>query len=278
MVITASAQTSVTVDGIKYNLDGSTATVTYPNDSRPGSSNPSTYTGDITIPSTITVDEVTYNVTEIGERAFYAANISSISLPDGLLTIGKKSLMSSGIAELNVPSSVTKLGDEAVEGCSNLTTITLNEGSGGTWGRWVFWRASDAYDVYMICDTKPEVPDIYTFDNDFASTIHIYPSLYLDYKTDYHWNCYNIVPDLVQDMSHEDLQTAIANFSAKLPANDEVGTAPGFYSQSSVDAVKDALAAAAALDEGPTGGAFYWPRTIPPSQIAIKAECQAIKD
>ena len=47
MVITASAQTSVTVDGIKYNLDGSTATVTYPNDSRPGSSNPSTYTGDI---------------------------------------------------------------------------------------------------------------------------------------------------------------------------------------------------------------------------------------
>ena len=85
MVITASAQTSVTVDGIKYNLDGSTATVTYPNDSRPGSDNPSTYTGDITIPATITVDEVTYNVTEIGERAFYAANISSISLPDGLL-------------------------------------------------------------------------------------------------------------------------------------------------------------------------------------------------
>ena len=448
MVITASAQTSVTVDGIKYNLDGSTATVTYPNDSRPGSSNPSTYTGDITIPATITVDEVTYNVTEIGERAFYAANISSISLPDGLLTIGKKSLMSSGIAELNVPSSVTKLGDEAVEGCSNLTTITLNEGGGGTWGawvfwrdgngydvymicdvkpslydditfdqghastihvkpsmydtyvadskwscynlvpdiggsvtfidfvedgikykmtaedkvsvvykndskpsssnanlysgditipaqvthdgvtynvtgianyafryapitsitlpeglvsigeeaiyktqiteitlpnsvttmgtyamgynsllkkitvgseaatkewgRWVFWRASDAYDVYMICDTKPEVPDIYTFDNDFASTIHVYPSLYLDYKTDYHWNCYNIVPDLVQDMTHEDLQNAIANFSAKLPADDEVGTDPGCYTTTSVQAVKDALAAANALDEGAT--------------------------
>ena len=104
----------------------------------------------------------------------------------------------------------------------------------------------------MICDTKPEVPDIYTFDNDFASNIHIYPSLYLDYKTDYHWNCYNIVPDLVQDMTHEDLQNAIANFSAKLPADEEVGTDPGFYTPASVQAVKDALAAASALDESAT--------------------------
>lgn len=63
MMLTAaivSAQTSATVDGIKYNLDGTTATVTYPNDSRPRSSNPSTYTGAITIPATITVDDVTY--------------------------------------------------------------------------------------------------------------------------------------------------------------------------------------------------------------------------
>ena len=443
-----SAQTTATVDDIKYILDGSDATVTYPNESRPSSSDPSTYTGDIVIPPSINVDGTDYNVTAIGERAFYAADISTISLPEGLTTIGKKSLMNSKITELNVPSSVTKLGDEAVESCSNLTTITLNEGGGGTWGawvfwresggyqvymicdvkpslydditfdqghastihvkpgmydtymadskwscynlvpdiggsvtfiefeedgikykmtaedkvsvvykndnkpgssnpnlytgditipdqvihdgvtynvtgiasyafryaditsislpeglisigdeaiyktqiteitlpntltttgtyavgynsnlekitvganaaaqkwgKWVFWRASGAYEVYMICDTKPEVPDIYTFDNDFASNIHIYPSLYLDYKTDYHWNCYNIIPDLVQDMTHEELQTAIANFTAKLPADEEAGTDPGFYTPASVQAVKDALAAANALDENAT--------------------------
>ena len=448
LTIAATAQTTATVDGIKYNLDGSTATVTYPNDSKPSSSDPSAYTGDIVIPATITVDATTYNVTTIGERAFYAADISSISLPEGLTTIGKKSLMNSKITKLTVPSSVTKLGDEAVESCSNLTTITLNEGGGGTWGAWVFWResggyqvymicdvkpslydditfdqghastihvkpnmydtymadskwscynivpdigggvtfidfvedgikykmtaedkvsvvyatdgkpgssnpntytgditipaqvthdgktysvtgignyafryaditsitlpeglvsigdeaiyktqiteltlpnslttmgtyamgynsnlqtitfgsniatqkwgkwvawrASDPYEVYMICDTKPEVPDIYTFDNDFASNIHIYPSLYLDYKTDYHWNCYNIVPDLVQDMTHEDLQNAIASYNAKLPADEEVGTDPGFYTPASVQAVKDALAAAGSLDESAT--------------------------
>ena len=38
------AQTSATVDGIKYILDGTTAAVTYPNDTEPGTS---TYTGDI---------------------------------------------------------------------------------------------------------------------------------------------------------------------------------------------------------------------------------------
>ena len=450
LAITISAQTSVTVDGIKYNIDGINATVTYPNESRPSSSDPSTYTGNIVIPPTINVDGTDYNVTTIGERAFYAADISSISLPEGLITIGKKSLMNSKITELTVPNSVTNLGDEAVESCSNLTTITLGEGCGGTWGawvfwrssggyevymicdtkpelydnqtfddshastihvkpevysdymadgnwniynivpdlgdgpvieyisfiedgikyqmtaedkvsvvymndskpgssnpnlytgditipaqvthdgvtynvtgianyafryaditsitlpeglvsigeeaiyktqiteitlpnsltitgtyavgynqsltsitvgsnaaarewgKWVFWRASGAYEVYMICDTKPEVPVIYTFDNDFASNIHIYPSLYLDYKTDYHWNCYNIVPDLVQDMTHEDLQNAIASYTAKLPSDEEVGTDPGFYTSTSVQAIKDALAAASALDESAT--------------------------
>ena len=449
VAISLSAQTTVTVDGIKYILDGNTATVTYPNESRPGSSNPSSYTGDIMIPAIINYEGTDYNVTTIGERAFYAAEISSLALPEGLLTIGKKSLMGSKIAELNVPNSVTKLGDEAAESCPNLKTITLGEhnadnkwgawvfwrSSGGydvymvcdvkpslydnqtfddshastihvkkgvydnymadsnwsiynivpdidgevtfieftengikykmtaedkvsvvcpingkpdssnpntytgdivipsqvthdgktynvtsianyafryadiasitlpeglvsigeeaiyktqiteitlpkslintgkyamgynsklekitvnsnastsNWGKWVFWRASGAYDVYMICDTKPEVPDIYTFDNDFASTIHVYPSVYIDYKTDYHWNCYKIVPDLVQDMTNEELQNAILTYSAMLPGDEEVGTDPGFYTSASVKAVKDALAVAGALDENAT--------------------------
>ena len=153
MTITISAQTTATVDGIKYILDGSTATVTYPNESRPESKNPSSYTGDITIPAIINYEGTDYNVTTIGERAFYAAEISSLALPEGLLTIGKKSLMGSKIAELNVPNSVTKLGDEAAESCPNLKTITLGEhNADNNWGAWVFWRSSGAYDVYMVCD------------------------------------------------------------------------------------------------------------------------------
>ena len=50
VAIVSSAQTSVTVDGIKYDLDDETktATVTYPNESKPNDSdNCSPYTGDV---------------------------------------------------------------------------------------------------------------------------------------------------------------------------------------------------------------------------------------
>jgi protein tyrosine/serine phosphatase len=243
-----------TVDGIKYRMTAEDkVNVIYPTSGKPGSSNPNTYTGNITIPAQVTYEGVTYNVTGIADYAFRYADITSITLPEGLISIGEEAIYKTQITEITLPNSLTTTGTYAVGYNSNLEKITVGSNAATKkWGSWVFWRASGAYDVYMICDTKPVVPDIYTFDNDFASTIHVYPSLYLDYKTDYHWNCYNIVPDLVQDMTHEDLQNAIANFSAKLPADEEVGIDPGFYSAASAQAVKDALAAASALDEGAT--------------------------
>ena len=53
--IAAWGDTTATVDGIKYKIDTDkkTATVTYPNDSQPSGDSPSTYSGDITIPSSI---------------------------------------------------------------------------------------------------------------------------------------------------------------------------------------------------------------------------------
>ena len=189
---------TATVDGIKYILDGSNATVTYPNDSKPDDGdNRSSYTGDITIPATITVNEVTYNVTELGERAFYRAKINSISLPEGLITIGKKALMSAKMAELTIPNSVTTLKEEAVESCENLTKITVGQHcSDNTWGVWTFWSSNHAYDVYMICDTKPTLSHNETFDNTHNSTIHVPSDLFDAYAADPNWNIYNLVSDL----------------------------------------------------------------------------------
>ena len=242
------------VDGIKYKMTAEDkVSVVYPTSSKPDSSNPNTYTGDIVIPTQVTYGGKTYNVTGIANYAFRYADITSITLPEGIVSIGEEAIYKTKITEITLPKSLTNTGKYAMGYNSDLEKITVNSNATSSkWGKWVFWRASGAYDVYMICDTKPEVPDIYTFDNDFASTIHIYPSLYIDYKTDYHWNCYKIVPDLVQDLSNEDLQNAIDAYKAKLPGDEEVGTVPGFYTATSVDAVKDALAAASALDENAT--------------------------
>lgn len=197
--IAAWGDTTATVDGIKYILDGSNATVTYPNDSKPDDgSNASTYSGAITIPSTITVETVNYNVTAIGDYAFRSAGITSISLPEGLLSIGYKAIYKTGITQLTIPNSVTTLGQESLSENSNLTTITLGSHiADNKLASWAFWRTSGAYEVYMICDTKPELSHNETFDDTHASTIHVEADLFDAYKADPNWNIYNIVGDLV---------------------------------------------------------------------------------
>ena len=194
MAFAVSAQTSVTVDGIKYNLDGSNAIVTYPTEGEPGSSNPNTYTSDITIPPSINVDGTDYKVTAIGKKAFRSSTITSLSLPEGLLSIGDEAICKTNITEITVPNSVTTLGKYAIGQNSDLTKITFGEHiADNNWGKWVAWRSSGAYEVYMICDTKPTLPDNYTFDDTHASTIFVKPSVYDDYMADPLWNIYNIV-------------------------------------------------------------------------------------
>lgn len=54
------------------------------------------YTGAINIPETVTFNGTTYNVTTIGEHAFYGC---------------------SGLTSINIPNSVTSIGFEAFYGC-----------------------------------------------------------------------------------------------------------------------------------------------------------------
>ena len=55
---------SFEVDGIYYNKNGNNATVTYRDN------NYNSYSGEVTIPSTVTYDGVTYTVTAVGDNAF----------------------------------------------------------------------------------------------------------------------------------------------------------------------------------------------------------------
>ena len=241
--------TKVTVDGIAYNIDTDTKTaeVTYPNDSQPGESEYSLT--EVVIPATITVDKVTYSVTAIGDKAFRkVGKLASITLSEGLLSIGSEALYKTGITELVIPNSVTTLGDDAVESCDKLKTITLGTHSADNkWGAWVFWRSSGAYDVYMVCNVKPTLYDDITFDQGHTSTIHIYPELIDTYKADPKWACYNIVGDLQKDYTYADLQSIISSSNSIL--TNEVGTDPGYYLSSSAQSLRNAVEAAEALTE-----------------------------
>ena len=249
--IAAWGDTTATVDGIKYKIytDKKTATVTYPNDSQPSNGTPSTYSGDITIPSSINYEGDDYSVTDIGKYAFRGASITSISLPEGLISIGYKAIHNTSISQLTIPNSVTTLEQESLSENSNLTNITFGAHiADNKWADWVCWSSSKAYDVYMICDTKPELPHNETFDDSHKSTIHVYPSAYTQYKADPNWNIYTIVADLQKDYTYNDLQDFITSYENIL--NNEIGTDPGYYVASSTTALSTEVAAAKGLTDG----------------------------
>lgn len=268
--IAAWGDTTATVDGIKYILDGSNAIVTYstyPDVSKPGSVSDNTYSGDVVIPSTITVDEKTYDVTSLGKYAFrYARNVNSLSLPEGLLSIGKQAIYKTHLTELTVPNSVTTLGESSISENSKLKSISFGtHAADNNWGAWVCWSGSYAHDVYMNCDIKPTLYDNQTFDDSHASTIHVYPSVYAQYKKDSNWNIYTIVADLPKEYTYAELQDIIASNENIL--NNEIGTDPGYYVASSTTALNDAVNNAKSLTAGASSNDIF---------NAIRNMCEAV--
>jgi len=86
-----------------------------------------TYTGSIIIPSTVIYSAVTYNVTSIGDLAFYnCTGLTSVTIPSSVTSIGANAFSyCSGLTSITIPSSVTSIGSYAFEGCSGLTSVTI---------------------------------------------------------------------------------------------------------------------------------------------------------
>ncbi|MBO4415661.1 MAG: leucine-rich repeat domain-containing protein [Lachnospiraceae bacterium] len=65
-------------------------------------------------------------VTSICDYAFLGcSNLKTVSLPDGLLSIGVKSFENTNIKKIAIPSSVRRIGQRALWGCKRLKWITM---------------------------------------------------------------------------------------------------------------------------------------------------------
>ena len=127
--ISASAY-DIEVDGIYYNLvsKGKIAEVT---------EGDGKYSGSITIPSSIKVNDAKYTVTSIGKSAFsFCTGLTSITIPNSVTSIGESAFFNcSSLTSITIPNSVTSIESGAFRLCSSLTSITIpNSVTSIVWG------------------------------------------------------------------------------------------------------------------------------------------------
>ena len=113
------------VDNVYYKiLTDSTVEVTYNN------GNNNSYSGQVSIPETVTNDGAVYTVTRIGGSAFYKNyNLTAVELPNTITRIGADAFYDCrSLKTINIPNSVTYISDRAFYYCMGLTRINIPDG------------------------------------------------------------------------------------------------------------------------------------------------------
>ena len=84
------------------------------------------YTGDITIPESVTWEENTYAVTAIFLSAFEGSNLTSIVIPNSVIQIGDQAFEACDkLTSVSLGNGVTSIGFWAFKECSKLTSIEI---------------------------------------------------------------------------------------------------------------------------------------------------------
>lgn len=85
------------------------------------------YSGDVVIPEEVSLNGDVLSVTAIADNAFqYCSNLTTVTIPNSVTSIGSWSFAKSGVKSITIPNSVTHIGCYAFSE-SSLHNITLSE-------------------------------------------------------------------------------------------------------------------------------------------------------
>ena len=114
---------SVEIDGIAYNINLKTGLTEVTSNAF------HLYSGDIVIPETIVYDGIKYTVTSIGGGAFSQRNITSITFPNSITSIGPSAFSYCNVLDsVVIPERVTIIPDMAFASSESLRHVILPEG------------------------------------------------------------------------------------------------------------------------------------------------------
>ena len=116
----SSSAYDVEVDGIYYLTPKKNVAIVTKGDKE--------YSGDITIPSSIKVNESEFIVKGIEETAFSkCSGLTSVTIPNSVTSIGGEAFSGcSSLTTITIPNSVTSIGGFAFYGCSSLTSVIIS--------------------------------------------------------------------------------------------------------------------------------------------------------
>ena len=190
------------VDSIYYNVRNGQAEVTNKGHYSWSSEDvvlPDSYSGNVSIPSTVTYEGISYPVTAIGQYAFKSSGkMTSIIIPNSVISIGKEAFYNcDSLITLTIPNSVTTIGDHAFKGCTRLSNITI--GSGVTsFGSIIFYWCYQLTDVTCLAISPPasigysgqffDILDYYTH-----ATLHVLPQCVEAYQSAMYWRDFSSI-------------------------------------------------------------------------------------
>jgi hypothetical protein len=159
-------------------------------------------------------------VTAIGREAFRdSRRLHTVTLSEGLQSIGSYAFAGSGLTSLNIPDAVITLGDRGVQGCASLKTVTIGNGVTIIPDCWaensdnieeitlgkrvtaINWRAFRGPNIKHLY-SYAYLPPVWGTDVPYdginpEAVVHTYSNSVKRYQMAYRWNNFNtIVGDL----------------------------------------------------------------------------------
>lgn len=172
------------VNGIYYAVTGdNTVEVTFKD------TNFNSYSGNVTIPQTVTYDGKTYNVTTIGKSAFReSSGLTSVVIPVSVIEIDDDAFYyCSGLTSVVIPSKVTTIGDYVFYGCTSMTNVTLGS-SVSSIGFQAFRVCPALLSVTSLATTPPTIKSTTFVNSQYSSVMLFVPKASLGaYQSKTYW-------------------------------------------------------------------------------------------